>query len=360
MAPISVALECSALCNDKPTGISVYTSSLLTQLEANPELVTVYPFYKDKFFKKRSFYFNSLHPVKPYLHRSLANLANCRITHSTDNKFLYNQKRKNVVTIHDVAIFLKENAIPGYTDEGFKKKMKLLNEEVVRRADLILAVSQRTKDDFCLHFGASPEKVRVVYPGYKPLAGNSGIKEEDLLQRFNLHKKAYFLFVGAISIRKNLLNLLKAYKLSGLYEKWPLVLAGPASMGMDQILQLRKDLKLENQVVLTQFLPDGEINGLYKNAGAFVFPTFYEGFGIPIIEALSHGLPVLTSRTGAATEVSGGLATLVDPFSVEDISKGLHKVVSVKSDTSVLKQYASSFSWEKTAEDTIKAYQSLA
>ncbi|MFN8417512.1 MAG: glycosyltransferase family 1 protein [Cytophagaceae bacterium] len=357
MKPIAVALECSALCHHHPTGISVYTHQLLHQLQNNPERVVITPFYKEKFFKKKNFNYDL--PAQSYLHRSLARLGNNVLTHSTDSKFLYSKKRKNIVTIHDVAIFMKENEMPDYTDERMKMKTWKLNLEIAKYADKIITVSEKTKQDFCNIFGATPEKVVAIPLGFNSRVATESINDEHVLTTYNLRKGSYFLFVGAISIRKNILNILKAYKQSGLYENWPLVLAGPDSMGSSTIAELKQQLGLNDYVRQTQYLSEASIQALYRNAGGFVFPTFYEGFGLPILEAFSHGIPVLTSTKGAAPEVSGGHARLVDPFSVEEIANGLHNLMNSRPNPDALKQYANSFSWAKTAQKTIEVYQSL-
>jgi glycosyltransferase involved in cell wall biosynthesis len=357
MKPIPVAMECSALCHDKPTGISIYTQQLLTQLQKNPDIVSITPFYKDKIFKKRNFYFNT--SAAPYLHRSIANLGDAIITHSTDSKFLFSNKRKNIVTVHDVAIFIKENEFPGYTDECMKAKTWKLNLEIAKKADKIITVSEKTKEDFCQIFGASPDKVVAIPLGFNDNHYTDSSNDSQVLSTYKLNRATYFLFVGAVSIRKNILNILKAYKQSGLYEHWPLVLAGPDSMGSGAIYDLIETLGLNEYVRQTSYLSDQSIQALYRNAGGLVFPTFYEGFGMPILEAFSHGIPVLAGSIGAAPEVAGGYATLVDPFSIDEIANGLHVLIDSKPNPNLLKQYANSFSWEKTAHKTMDVYQSI-
>ena len=123
-----------------------------------------------------------------------------------------------------------------------------------------------------------------------------------------------------------------------------------------------KSLKLESRVQYFDYVTDVDLSTLYFNAEAFIFPTLYEGFGIPLLEASSIGLPVLTSNRGAAPEVLGDLGIYADPFSVDEIRYGMEKVISLKEDSEFKSQLisnADSFSWKKTAQETFEIYKKV-
>jgi glycosyltransferase involved in cell wall biosynthesis len=184
---------------------------------------------------------------------------------------------------------------------------------------------------------------------------NSGI-----LEKHSLETKKYFLFAGMISIRKNLLNLIKAYKESGMHKEYKLVLSGGASMGYDTIIAEVKKAGLEKNVLFPGFVSDNELSDLFINAKAFLFPTFYEGFGMPIIEAMHYNVPVLIGDRGAAPEVADNHAILSNPFDVDSIADGIKKVATMN-DLSISNaaNHAAKFTWEKCAKETMAVYNKI-
>src|SRR5262249_50257589 len=135
------------------------------------------------------------------------------------------------------------------------------------------------------------------------------------------------LFVGAISGRKNTVRLVQAYAQSRASKEYPLVLVGAMSYRGEDTLEAIQQCRLGERVRLLGYVPDKDLPALYAGAACFVFPTLYEGFGMPILEATASGTPVLTSTTGAAPEVSGGLAVSVDPYDVEAIADGIDRAL---------------------------------
>ena len=163
-----------------------------------------------------------------------------------------------------------------------------------------------------------------------------------------------------ISIRKNLINLIKAFKESGTYKDYKLVLSGGTSMGYDKILEEVNKSNLQNEVVFTGFVSDNELSDLFINAKAFLFPTFYEGFGMPIIEAMHYKVPVLIGDRGAAPEVAKHHAIHSNPFEVDSIAEGIKKVIEVNNNAiQEAAKYAATFTWDNCAKETVSVYNQL-
>jgi glycosyltransferase involved in cell wall biosynthesis len=355
----SVAIEASALTSPVRTGVQVYTENLLRELLSRPDEVDVRIFFKQRPFKGAVRALNEFPNARRYFDPSIAMIGDARITHSTDNKFLYKRKCANIATIHDVAIFLPENDIDGYTTPQFRSRQYHVYRRMLERADRVIAVSESTKTDISRVFQTDPRRVVVAYPGISTFPPAEPASDDGFLNRFGLAKAQYLLFVGAVSIRKNLLGLVEAFSRLAPKHGLKLVVAGPRSMGHERIIDRVASLNLSNSVVFTSYTSDMGLSALYRNARAFVFPTFYEGFGLPILEAMSFGLPVLIGNRGSAPEISGGLAVEADPSSVDDIVSGLEKVIAGGHDPSDLKCHASKFRWDRCGEKICAIYREL-
>ncbi len=359
---IKIGIEATTLCTPNKSGIAQYAASLLEALSDDKEFKENYEIellYKLSRFKKRKYCYNtSKYPPKWHFKGLLPLIKNYQIVHSLDNIFLDFRKVKKIVSVYDLAIFKEENNFEGYTDEAFKNKTYSFLKNVTKKADAIIAISESTKKDLLHYFNFPEEKVFVTHLGVrlpKIFESNSGI-----LEKHSLETKKYFLFAGMISIRKNLLNLIKAYKESGMHKEYKLVLSGGASMGYDTIIAEVKKAGLEKNVLFPGFVSDNELSDLFINAKAFLFPTFYEGFGMPIIEAMHYNVPVLIGDRGAAPEVADNHAILSNPFDVDSIADGIKKVATMN-DLSISNaaNHAAKFTWEKCAKETMAVYNKI-
>ena len=246
-----------------------------------------------------------------------------------------------------------------FTSEYFKKKRFALFQQFQKHADALITVSEATKNDFLQFFDFPEEKIHVV-----PLAPSPHVASHPLmdsgkaLHKFNLEPKNYFISLGGISLRKNTFNLIKAYRLSESKKQFKLVITGKIEEPHGQtVLDFIAKNNLKDHIIITGYLKKEELASLYREARAFLFPTFYEGFGIPILEAMKTGLPVLTSSIGAAPETAGGHAILVDPFILENIAEGIDKLQDITAtQLDNAKSFADTFTWEQTAQMTKKVY----
>jgi glycosyltransferase involved in cell wall biosynthesis len=230
---------------------------------------------------------------------------------------------------------------------------------VCKQADAIITVSECTKRDLLSMFDYKPENIFVTPLGsrFKSVDINNF---SEIFNKYEIKEKKYFLFTGMISIRKNIINLIKAYKRSGLSDEYNLVLAGGMSMGHEIIIQEIEKNGLKKNIVLPGFVSDEELALLYTNAKAFLFPTYYEGFGLPIIEAMSYGIPVLIGNRGAAPEIAGSHGIQVDPFDIDSISNGISKMVDVTdNEINTAANHAKKYTWQECALKTMNVYKTV-
>ena len=355
MQEISIGVEATGLMNANPTGISFYIKNLLLNLMDLNGHVNLY--CKISRYKNRH---NLLKHVNAKINWHYNHLYNpfkkVDIAHTTDSAFLNLRGTAKIYTIYDLAVFREETQIPDYTSERHKRIIGKKTKEILKNADGVIAISTVTKNDILRFYDFPENKIRVI-----PLAPNQiedSAKKEIDLKFLKLEKKGYFLFVGQICIRKNIINLLKAFSLSGLHSDYKLVLAGMEGKGIKIIKEAVLELGLDERVELLNYIPDESLSSLYEKSAGFVFPTFYEGFGIPILEGMMNKTPVLTGNIGASPETAGGFAVEVSPFSVDEISEGLKNLLTIPNDKiENAFNYATKFNWKNNAIETQKFYE---
>ena len=355
MQEISIGVEATGLMNANPTGISFYIKNLLLNLMDINADVKLY--CKISRYKNRHNLLKHINAKINWHYNHLYNpLKKVDIAHTTDSAFLNLRAAAKIYTIYDLAVFREETQIPDYTSERHKRIIDQKTKAILKKADGVIAISTATKNDILRFYDFPENKIRVI-----PLAPNQiadSAKKEIDLKFHQLEKNAYFLFVGQISIRKNIINLLKAFLLSGLHSDFKLVLAGMEGRGIEIIKEAILELGLNERVELLNYIPDESLSSLYENAVGFVFPTFYEGFGIPILEAMMNRTPVLSGNIGASPETAGGFAVEVSPFSVDEISEGLKNLLAIPKDKiENAFNYANNFNWQNNAIETHKFYE---
>jgi glycosyltransferase involved in cell wall biosynthesis len=236
---------------------------------------------------------------------------------------------------------------------------KRLMPKAIAMADLVMADSQSTAKGIAEVFPQLAHKVRVVHLGVSDLPSSSNL---ETLLTLNI-SKPYFLFVGTIEPRKNLDRLLKAFALvpESFRKQFSLVIAGGKGWGDVNLEKLIREYELKDSVKLLGYVTDQELAALYSHARFLAMPSLYEGFGLPLLEAMQYGTPVLTSHEGSMAEVveDGGL--LIDPFSVESISAGIQEMLAddnlVKTLGDNARRRAQDFSWDKCAAETMNVFK---
>lgn len=242
--------------------------------------------------------------------------------------------------------------------------MRRVIKNSCRWAKRIIAVSKNTKKDLMKLYKVPEEKVKVIYEGISADQGSTFSFPDQTpgnFSRSNLSGGKYLLFVGRLEERKNICGIIEAFDILKKKYKLPhkLVLAGKFGYGAENIKTNIKNSKYKSDIILPGYILDEEKFELLANADVFLFPTFYEGFGLPILEAQSVGTPVVTSNISSMPEVSGESAVLVDPNSPDEIAEAAYKLISNESykNDIIEKGYNNikRFSWEKCAGEIAEA-----
>ncbi len=263
-----------------------------------------------------------------------------------------------VVTVHDVAFLVHPEAYP--------MRWRLLYRaglaRAVRSADALIAVSRHTAEDLVRRTRVDRRKVHVT-----PLAASLPIAQdqhdvEAVLARLKV-RRPYVLFVGTLEPRKNLVRLVRAYRwTAGRGAPHALVLAGPMGWRHQELLK-EVAIPAPGEVVLTGALPSADLDALYRGAAAFVYPSLYEGFGLPILEAMARGVPCVVSTSSSLPEVAGEAALPVDPRSTGALAEAIERVITDRALAARLHDAgparSARFSWDETARLTLEVYKSI-
>ncbi len=232
----------------------------------------------------------------------------------------------------------------------------------VRKAKQIFTISKSSKDDIIKEYGIPGYKIAVTHPGIRKEISNKkqAISMDNLKSKYKI-KGDYILFVGTLQPRKNIIRLVEAF--SKIKSDVKLVIVGKKGWLYEEILESPKKFDIEDRVKFLDFVPDEDLPLFYKNALCFVLPSLYEGFGLPVLEAMQYGCPVITSNISSLPEVGGDAALYIDPLNVNDIKKNLELIIqnSELRQKLIKKGYeqVKKFSWEKTARETLSALEGL-
>lgn len=264
-------------------------------------------------------------------------------------------KIPQVITVHDLIPCL-------FPEQLGIKRSKLLcawGRRAVNHAKMVIADSEATKKDITSVYGTASTKIKVVHLGQKKFEKASGKLPSELSQR------SYILAIGTVEPRKNLIGLFKAYAMldEQTRAKYPIVLAGTKGSRSVEIMEMIDNLQLENNVKFLGYISDGELAKVYEDCLFFAFPSLYEGFGLPVLEAMSFGRAVLTSNVSSLPEVVGDAGIKIDPSNVDSIYKGLLKLIEdeklrISMEKEAVRQ-AAKFSWEKAARETIEVFKKV-
>ena len=267
---------------------------------------------------------------------------------------------KKVVTIHDL-IFLRYPDFYPFVDRKIYKKKFM---SACKKADEIVAISEQTKHDIIEFFDIEPSKIEVVYQGVHPIY-KQDLKTRRLLyllDQYSLHQP-YFLYVGSIEDRKNAKDLVKAFKivLNQVKHDLLLLIVGKKTDYQKEVEKEINDLRLEQNVRIYNNIPFTELPYLYKGAVASVYPSSFEGFGIPVLESLSVGTSVVTGNESAMKEAGGKHALYADPKDHEDLASQMVKLADNNDFNEKLlvgvEEHLANFSSEKIATDLMNLYR---
>ena len=262
-----------------------------------------------------------------------------------------------VVTVHDIAY----ERFPEHYPKGQQQYLSLMTRISTRRADRVIAVSEATAADLVGIYGVGRDRIEVIPNGVEERFRPHSADEQAAFRLRNDLPEHFLLFVGTLQPRKNLDGLLRAYALIADRINWPLVVIGGAGWLYSPIERLLRRLGIGNRVRFTGYVLPEDLPGWYAAAEIFILPSHYEGFGLPVIEAMASGTPVITSSTSSLPEVAGGCAALVDPAAPAEIAGAMLKLAEDAgrrrelSDLGV--RHARKFTWRRAAEATYAVYR---
>ena len=244
--------------------------------------------------------------------------------------------------------------------EGYQKShlvyYKRYTPKFIRKAKTVATVSQFSKNDIVNQYKTDPDKIAVIYNGVKDVFRPTTFDVQQTVKDQYTEGSEYFLYTGAIHPRKNLVNLLKAFSIfkRRMQSSLKLVLAGRIGWKADEFLTLLKTYKYKDDVILTGYLEENRLAAITAAAYAMVYPSYYEGFGVPVLEAMKCGVPVLTSGNSAMQEISEGAALFFDPGNVDDMAYKLMFIYKQEGERKALiekgKEIAGRYTWQQTAD----------
>jgi glycosyltransferase involved in cell wall biosynthesis len=331
---VRIALDSSYSVDPQPSGIGIYSAEILNGL------ASAYP--HDEFlhcYRPRKYWSAPRSSRKRLLLSSFPTFR-ADLFHALNQRLDRRPAKKVVCTFHDLFVLTAE-----YSSPEFRARFAAQARNAARRADVIIAVSHFTARQVSDLLDVEPARIRVVPHGVHPPPQSREPREKLVL------------FVGALQTRKNLVRLIEAFEAMPL--DWRLVLAGaPSGYGAGAILE-----RIHARIEVTGYLPAEQLEQLYARASIFAFPSLDEGFGIPVLEAMAHGLPVITSNCSALPEVAGDAALLVDPRSSGDIAAALTLLAS---DANLRQELAARgqaraqiYPWSRAVSATYSIYKEL-
>jgi glycosyltransferase involved in cell wall biosynthesis len=363
----------------KKVGVGVYALNLIRQLalldQRNHYVVLIQDdddcldgiwgtnFHKFKLNHRIFRYFLFRVVLEQILIPILIQLRRIDVVHSLHYSFPFVRSRARiVVTIHDMTFFL----YPKYHLRSKIIYFRFFIKQLARRADAVIAVSESTKRDFVRLMGASPKKVTVIPLGRPPAEDRSlaqSTNPEEVFAKFGI-RRPYLLYVGTMEPRKNIQRLIRTF--GCLYNHWPqgqLVIAGTKGWDYKPIFESVCKLRLQQRVAFLGYISDIEKYCLMTHAVGFVYPSLYEGFGLPVLEAMSLGTPTLTSNRSSLPEVARQAALLINPEDETQLLAGLLTFITEPDFCAILSRRAKArsnfFRWRYTAQATLNLYNTL-
>jgi glycosyltransferase involved in cell wall biosynthesis len=339
---LRLALDASYSLDEEPSGVAVYSREILEGLAvAHPDCEWLWCYRPHRFLK-------SLRRRLPRnaRRRLLGRHAPpARLFHGLNQRLPQGKLPSSVCTFHDLFVLTGE-----YSSPEFRRRFTGQARDAARRADLVICVSAFTASQAEALLGVEKSRLRVVHHGVRFRTLPEAAAREPVV-----------LSVGAIQRRKNTLRLVEAFEATP--PGWRLVLAGSSGYGAAEAHRRVEQSPRRADIEITGYLPDRELRSLYARASIFAFPSLDEGFGMPAIEAMACGIPVLTSNCSALPEVCGEAALLVDPHDTEAIARGLTRLMESESLRDELRrkglERAARFTWERSVQQTWEIYREL-
>ncbi len=361
---MKVGIDASSYARPLRTGVARYIGCLANALATLDDQNHYYLCHR---FSRLKHHQHFLTIPKPTFHTTITlgplswpPLPRLDVFHGPDARLPRCCRAATVVTVHDLSVFVSDEFSP----ESFRLKKRARYAHLARTADHIIAVSESTKNDLVTHLAADPSRITVIHEGVTPdFRPRPADQQEAVRTKYRL-RRPFVLFVGAISRRKNVATLLRAFAAVAPRTDLDLVLAGRPGYGHDREMAPLENLGIADRVHTIGFVPDGELPALYSAATLFAFPSFYEGFGIPLLEAMACGTPIVASNTSSIPEVVGEAAILVRPTDADQLAEAIVRAAQDQSVRERLRRLGlervKQFTWERAARLTLEVYRRLA
>lgn len=350
---LKVYLDCSPLTNAQVSGIGVYNKNLFIELKKklNDDL---FPVLKWSRLSKKA-------TVKNHIGQDVLALAPLLLNkdimyHGTDHKLNTYSRGPRIVTVHDMQPFLGKWLDPLFASQRIKLMTNVFNSDV----DRIIAVSHFTKNEIIKYFPHVADKIDVIYHGYDFCKKPIDIIQPPINRIEKItNGRPFLFFIGNLEERKNLINQIKAFEI--LKEKnndLIFILSGREGFNFKSIQSFISGSRYRNDIYLTSYLSEFEKDYAFKHTSCFMFASWYEGFGIPVIEALSQNTNILISAAGSLGEIGNGYCHQCDPANPGHIASQVEIIMEHGNIKKIdLEVWKKDWSWEKCALGTIAVYE---
>lgn len=267
-----------------------------------------------------------------------------------------------ISTIHDLIPYV----MPETVGKGYLKKFISQMPEIIQNSDMIITVSEFSKKDIMRIFDVEDEKIRVTHLAadelFMPI--DKGFSKEFMKNNYGIEND-FILYLGGFSPRKNVKSILVAFSriYKNLSKDYKIVIIGPSKDEHSYLIKLSESLGIKDYVHFTGYVPYDHLPYFYNACSVFTYPSLYEGFGLPPLEAMSCKAPVITSNVSSIPEVTGDGAILINPFDTEELKSALERVLEDEELRNSLSEKGflrtKEFSWDKTAAETLNVYEDL-
>lgn len=287
------------------------------------------------------------------------------VFHSTSYTLPQSSKIKQIVTIHDtIDKFFPDNVtcFKGYKIE--LSKLQKTIQQCINNATHIIAISNNTKNDIIKFYDLADKPITVIYHGLSDVFHNAHLLSDqnikESLSKYQINKP-FILFVGGRKKYKNFIALLKAYAYSGIAKDLDLVVVGSEIIFDCEEREIIEKFNLYNQVKLTGYVKTQDLISFYCATDAFIVPSLYEGFGLPLIEAMACQSPIACSDIAIFQEIGKGIPIYFNPHSIDDIITAIKQLIENDQSNSIAKgkEHSLNFQWEKTAKSIINIYKNI-
>jgi glycosyltransferase involved in cell wall biosynthesis len=347
---LRIALDATYSVDPRPSGIAVYSLELSDGLTASHAEDQFLHCYRAK--QLRRSLLGSGRASAPNVQRRLLlpgfPTFKADLFHALNQRVDRRPAKKVVSTFHDLFVMTGN-----YSSAAFQQRFTAQARQAVEHSDLIITVSRFTAGQVMSLFNVEPARIRVIPHGVRmPMRTPQAQRERVIL------------FVGALQVRKNVARLVEAFEAVPAHHHWRLVLAGsPTGYGADAILRRIEQSPCRDRIDVTGYVSTAALEELYARASIFAFPSLDEGFGMPVLEAMAHGIPVITSNRSALPEVAGDAALLIDPESREHLVDALLRLTGDpqlrESLANLGRTHATLYPWQLAVDTTYSVYREL-